>query len=127
MKALGPKYLYEKLRYISKAFTNKINVFKMGKLEDRMGYSCSIVFFSLHSDTIYEPSSQLKSGRKPKIFKFKGGSCYNALVRRLYRFTLRYCPPLKLFIIIEYPDNAFYGASSRAVRLFAINLAKVQI
>ena len=54
MKALGPKYLYEKLRYISKAFTNKINVFKMGKLEDRMGYSCSFVFFSLHSDTIYK-------------------------------------------------------------------------
>ena len=78
MKALGPKYLYEKLQYISKAFTNKINVFKMGKLEDRMGYSCSIVFFSLHSDTIYEPSSQLKSGLKTKIFSQRWQSLYRA-------------------------------------------------
>ena len=67
-----------KLRYISKAFTNKINVFKMGKLEDRMGYSCSIVFFSLHSDTIYEPSSQLKSGLKTKIFSQRWQSLYRA-------------------------------------------------
>ena len=49
----------------------KLMFFKMGKLEDRMGYSCSIVFFSLHSDTIYEPSSQLKSGLKNQNIQSK--------------------------------------------------------
>ena len=39
MKLLGLNIFHEKLKYISKAGTNKINVFKMGNLEDRMEYS----------------------------------------------------------------------------------------